>query len=222
MTLRRPLRQSLAAVAAAMLALEAAAQETERSEPVGWPLRPSDDASKPAEALEDPAPETIPATKAPAARPPSPSARPAEPPAWPLRPDPAIEGASQSPAPRIVSPDADIGALDRIVLPIEPLSFSFAGERTALTRRETQALDRLALRLRLHPEPIVVTGSASQERHGREEALHLALTRALAVRHYLIEEGASEGLIEIVASAETNSELVTVAPLEDATDATSQ
>jgi len=110
------------------------------------------------------------------------------------------------------------------VLPIEPLSFSFRGERTALTRREARALDRLALRLRLHPEPIVVTGYASQERYGREESLRLALTRALAVRHYLIEEGAAERLIEVVASVDAGAEsdIVTVAPLGNDSSAASQ
>lgn len=225
MSRHRPIRPGLAAVFAAMLALDAAAQESEQDEPVGWPLPPAEDAPLPADAPKKTSPQSPPEAKAePAPSAPAPPRRSTPLPGRARSPgsESGIADKAGKPSPRSVPPDAGIGGLERIVLPIEPLSFSFRGERTALTRRETQALDRLAVRLRLHPEAIVVTGSASPERHGRETALRLALMRALAVRHYLIEEGAAEELIEVVASAKAESDTVTVAALEEASRAASQ
>jgi len=204
------------------LSAASASQEQAPDEPVGWPRRlPSDNPRS-----ED----TSPVTRAPAVSP-----QPDSSPPMPVAPSAKLPSSSTEagsapsamahPAlvksrnaalssPRVVPPGADIGAIDRFTLPIAPARLTFAGIRTALTREETRSLDRLALRLRLHPESILVTGHAAPDGRGRDEARRLALTRALAVRHYLIEDGVDPVLIEVMAlpqaAPETGGDAVSI------------
>lgn len=149
-----------------------------REEPAGWPLRPN------RQTLPVPMPVE------PARRPPSPDERSGA----PEHAGPATTAASGD-----TLPDNEIAPLDRFLLPIRPLFFTFDDARTALTREETAQLSRLAQRLRGTDDRLAITARSDASGRTTREALELSLARALAVRGFLIREGVPVAQIDITA-----------------------
>jgi len=197
-----PERALAAMLIAAMAASATTAVAQAPDEPVGWPWRPEPGAAADKESAPT-VKESAPADKADV---------PEQP---PEAPGTAMPDAGASPDPGVVAPDAavgwplrrdqarprvdaGIGVIDRFDLPIAPIEFAFESDRTTLTRTETQALDRLAIRLRGRSDAVTVIASAPEGRDHRR-ALRSALIRALAVRLYLLRQGVREDQIEAVA-----------------------
>lgn len=145
-----------------------------REEPVGWPLR------------TQPRALPVPMPVAPS--------RPA--------PTPAPEASEQQDAaapPAGLAPGNEIAPIDRFLLPIRPLRFTFEDARTALTREETAQLSRLAQRVRGTDDRLSIVAQSDAGGRTAREALELSLTRALAVRGFLIREGVPVERIDLTA-----------------------
>lgn len=145
-----------------------------REEPVGWPFRPQ------------------------------PRALPVPMPVEPARPDPApafgARGEDRAAMSRQgLAPGNEIAPIDRFLLPIRPLEFSFEDSRTALTREETTQLSRLAQRLRGTDERLAIVARSDAGGRTARATLELSLTRALAVRGFLIREGVAVERIDLTA-----------------------
>lgn len=185
--------RGLIAASICAIALAAACTPAQMAqEPVGWPRRAELDpepAAPAASSREDGAPDR-------------PSAAGAEPETPQEAPQEAPLGrpldAAPEPVARRADPAADIGALDRFDLPITPLDFVFRDGRIDLTRKETQALDRLAIRLRGRSDAVRITATGPPGPDA-PAALEAALARALAVRRYLLQQGVRAAQLETVA-----------------------
>ncbi len=145
-------------------------------EPMGWPLRP-----KPTEPY---VPKPVPKEAVEQETPPS---------------SPTEEAAAGDDRLSPETINADLAPLDRILLPIRPLDFVFEGERTALTRAEARALSRLARRLRGTENRVRITAHTDASGRSARDALRLSLTRALAIRGFLVREGVPVERIDLSA-----------------------
>ncbi len=160
-----------------LLLLPAAGLEAQPAdEPVGWPLRPK---------------TTAPYVPRPVSKEAAERERP--------QPPPTKETATNSDTLSPETINAGLAPLDRVVLPVRPLDFVFEGERTALTRSEAKALSRLARRLRGTQNRVSITAYTDASGRSAKEALRLSLTRALAVRAFLLREGVPIERIELSA-----------------------
>lgn len=110
-------------------------------------------------------------------------------------------GAQQGAVPH---PSEQIAPLESFLLPIEPMSFAYEDpERWRLTRAEAIRLERLAVRLRGTSDRVAITAYAAPLSEAESRAaLTLALTRGLAIRQYLTEEGVSLEQIDVTALPE--------------------
>ncbi len=170
----RPFPRLLLAILLLLPAADLEAQPAD--EPVGWPLPPK----KTAPYVPQPVPKDAAERKTPQ---PSPMAKP------------ATGGDPLSPE----TINAGLAPLDRITLPIRPLDFVFEGDRTALTRAEAKALSRLARRLRGTRNRVSITAYTDSSGRSAKEALRLSLTRALAIRAFLVREGVPLERIDLTA-----------------------
>ncbi|GER06864.1 hypothetical protein GCM10007972_11490 [Iodidimonas muriae] len=176
--------------------------------PVGWPYRPQTrDLPVPMPAQPEPKKTDDPK----AAESPRKSGYPKKiperekPVPYKILPQAPSEEASQTESHSSSDPDSPamnaIAPLERFLLPVPELDFTYDAGRIALTRDEVNQLNRLAQRLRAGTEKITITawaapisnpvsnsgsGSAAQE---ARTVLEHALARCLAVRGFLVREG---------------------------------
>ncbi len=169
------------AVAQTTLAQTTLAQSGD--EPVGWPYRP------------------------PVRKPVTPMPVPAKPMPQQDRPDRQTEKPLEAGPPADtgggeilrVRPEDEIGPIERIILPVRPLDFSYKDDRVALTRDETTRLRRMAERLRKGEMRVAITSWAPPQATTPRAGLETALTRALYVRSFLVHEGVPLALIDLKA-----------------------
>ncbi|GEQ98644.1 hypothetical protein JCM17844_22810 [Iodidimonas gelatinilytica] len=192
----------LVGVMGGLFSFQTSAQQEDA--PVGWPYRPQTrDLPVPMPAQPEPKKTGDPK----AAESPRKSGYPKKiperekPVPYKILPQAPSEGASQAESYSASDPDSPamnaIAPLERFLLPVPELDFTYDAGRIALTRDEVNQLSRLAQRLRAGTEKITITawaapisdsgsGSAAQE---ARTALEHALARCLAVRGFLVREG---------------------------------